>query len=203
MIFITTYQRPQLLLRLLKELQGEDVVVLDDGSDYDATEMYNYCKYYRVDHKGKQKFWKIWQYMFDYGMHSDADEFIFLQDDLYNVDLEGLRQVETPEKYALNLMDVGPDRGWSPVGYVDCIFKTNRKTLEAIDWQVPPVNPKRWAGRPELSSGVGQNLSQLFYRKKIPMILPDRNYASHGDCESKMHPELRKKEPLIAKTTSK
>lgn len=200
MIFITSYKRPQLLLRLLKELQGEQIVCIDDGSNYDPKDHTHYCEYYRTPHRGKAGFWKQWQLMFDIAEESTDDEFIFLQDDLYNVDLEGLRQVDTPDKYALNLMDMGPDRGWSPVGYVDCQFKTNRATLEAIHWFMPPVDPMRWVRRPQMSSGVGQNLSQMFYRKKIPMILPDQNYASHGDNESKMHTELRKEEPLIAQT---
>lgn len=203
MIFITTYQRPQKLLRILKELQGEEICVIDDGSEYDPTPIYDYGDYIRTKHRGKQGFWKQWQLMFDIAMQSKDEEFIFLQDDIYNVDLEGLRAVETPEKYALNLMDVGPDRGWSPVGYVDCIFMTNRKTLEAINWVMPPVPPTRWQFNPHLSSGVGHRLSQAFYRNNIPMILPEQNYASHGETESKMHPELRPKEPLICETTSK
>lgn len=205
MIFVTTYARPQLLLRLLQELQGEDVVVLDDSSDYDHSEHEKYCGYYRFDeHCGKQQFWHIWQTMFNMARSlTDDNEFIFLQDDLYNVDLEGLRSVQTPDKYALNLMDVGPDRGWSPVGYCDCIFRTNRATLEQIGWSIDPVPQTRWKFRPTLSSGVGQRLSQAFYKNQIPMILPNQNYASHGDNESQMHPNLREVEPLIAKTTSK
>lgn len=203
MILITTYKRSKLLLRLLKELQGEQIICIDDGSDYDPSEHLQYCDYYRTPHRGKQEFWKQWQIMFDIAQESEDDEFIFLQDDLYNVDLEGLRQVETPDKYALNVMDIGPDRGWSPTGYVDCQFKTNRQTLDAIGWFIKPVDKIRWEFRPQMSSGVGQWLSTQFYRNNIPMILPDQNYASHGDAESKMHTDLRKEEPLIAKTTSK
>lgn len=200
MILITTYQRPKLLLRLLKELEGEDIVVFDDGSDFDHSEHSNYCDYFWLQHKGKKGFWRIWRQMFYVARNSDTDEFIFLQDDLYNIDLKGLRAVETPDKYVFNLMDVGPDRNWTPKNYCDCVFKTNRKTLEAINWRVPAVNPKRWERNPQLSSGVGQRLSMRFYRHGIPMILPEQNYASHGDCESKMHPNERKRNPLIATT---
>lgn len=187
-------------MRLLEELQGERVTVFDDGSEYDATPFYEYCDYKRIAHQGKKNFWQVWQLMLTIARYSEDDEFIFLQDDLYNVDLEGLRAVETPDKYALNLMNVGPDRGWSPVGYVDCIFKTNRATLEAIGWYIEPVNAYRWMTRPNLSSGVGQNLTRRFYENKIPMILPNRNYASHGDSESKMHPRERQQNPLVCKT---
>lgn len=202
MIFVTTYQRPNMLMRLLQELHGEDVIVFDDGSEYDATPFYQYCDYRRVSHQGKENFWQLWQLMLTTAQYSGRDEFIFLQDDLYNVDLEGLRQVETPDKYALNLMNVGPDRGWSPAGYVDCIFKTNRATLDEIGWYVDPVSPCRWTINPGMSSGVGQNLSRRFYEHRMPMILPDKNYASHGDHESMMNPKERQKNPLICKTGS-
>jgi len=186
-------------MRLLKELDG-NVIVIDDGSDYDPTPHQEHCTYYRFEHHGKERFWELWLHMLAFAKESKADEFLFLQDDVYNVDLEGLNKIETPDKYALNLMDMGPDRGWSPVGYVDCIFKTNRKTLDAIGWGFEPVNEYRWVWNPHLSSGVGQKLSEAFYRNQIPMILPDRNYASHGDGESKMHPEERRTNPLIAET---
>ncbi len=197
--FITSYNRPRLLMRLLKELSGK-VIVLDDGSDYDPTPHQEHCEYYRMKHHGKEGFWKLWLHMLAMAEDTEADEFLFLQDDVYNVDLEGLQNVETPELYALNVMDVGPDRGWGPAGYVDCIFKTNRTTLDAIGWGFEEVDKYRWMYRPDLSSGVGQKLSEAFYRNNIPMILPKRNYASHGDADSKMHPKEREVNPLIAQT---
>lgn len=198
MIFITSYQRPEMLLRLLKELQGENITVIDDGSDYDPAEHEKYCDYIRHKHKGKKDFFRIWQRMFLIARKTNDDEIIFLQDDLTNIDLQGLRKSTPTGKYAFNLMNIGPDRKWTAAGYVDCIFATNRETLGAINWRVPAVSPKRWNNNPNMSSGVGQYLSMMLYLKNIPMIIPNRNYASHGSHESKMHPGERNINPLTA-----
>src|SRR5690625_2457325 len=145
MIFITSYQRPKMLLRLLKELQGENITVIDDGSNYDPAEHKKYCNYIRQKHFGKKQFWRTWQHMLNLAKKTNDKEFIFLQDDLYDIDLQGLRSQKTPEKFVLNLMNIGPNRNWTPIGqYCDCNFMTNRKSLEAIHWQIPAVSPKRW-----------------------------------------------------------
>lgn len=192
MILITSYDRPQMLLRLLKELEGEKVIVVDDGSAYDSSEHLNYCDYYRVSHKGKKGFWVNWNFMFELAEETDDNEFIFLQDDLYDVELDRLRADYT--KGCLNVLDVGPDRGWTPNGYVDCQFICNRAVLEALQWELAPVPVQRF-NQPNISSGVGHQLSFRLWSKGIPMYL-NGNYAKHGNHESKMHPKERKINPL-------
>lgn len=192
MIFITSYDRPRMLLRLLKELEGEKIIVVDDGSAYDPTEHLNYCDYYRVSHKGREGFWVNWNLMLEIAKGTDDNEFIFLQDDLYDVELEKLRRDHT--KGCLNVLDVGKDRGWTPKGYVDCQFMCDRKVLEALEWKVDPVPIQRFRD-PNISSGVGAQLSYRLWLKGIPMYL-NRNYAQHGNHESKMHKSERLKNPL-------
>lgn len=185
MIFITSFQRPELLLRLLKELEGEEIVVIDDESDYDWSEHLEYViDYYRHQHCGKRWFYKLWNFMLSIAKKSGADEFIFLQDDLCDIDLQGLRSQKTPEKFVLNIMNIGPNRNWTPIGqYCDCNFMTNRASLDAIHWQIPAVSPRRWDINANLSSGVGHMLSKKFYIRNVPMLMPDKNYASHGNHE--------------------
>lgn len=192
MIFITSYDRPRMLLRLLKELEGEKIIVVDDGSAYDPTEHLNYCDYYRVSHKGREGFWVNWNLMLEIAKGTDDNEFIFLQDDLYDVELEKLRSDHT--KGCLNVLDVGPDRGWTTRGYVDCQFICNRYVLESLGWELAPVPVTRF-NIPNISSGVGQQISFRLWMKGIPMIL-NGNYAHHGNHESKMHPSIRKIQPL-------
>lgn len=193
MILITSYDRPDMLLRLLKELEGEKVVVVDDGSKYNPIEHLNYCDYYRASHKGRPGFWVNWNLMLEIAKESDEDEFIFLQDDLHSVELDRLREDYTDG--CLNVLEVGADRGWTPVGYVDCMFMCNREVLEALEWKLEPIPIHRF-NNPSISSGVGAQLSYRLWLKGIPMIL-NGNYAKHGDHESKMNKEERKRNPLV------
>jgi hypothetical protein len=133
---------------------------------------------------------------------SNEDEFLFLQDDVENVQVEKIKQAtECLDEYGFNIMRRGsPLRGWTQIrtkpvtlngiecfqcGYVDCIFATNRKTLEKIGFKMNPISPYR---REDLSSGVGEQLSQRFAKAEIPMYFPKSSLAYHGDHESKMHP---------------
>jgi glycosyltransferase involved in cell wall biosynthesis len=193
MIFITAYDRPKMLLRLLKELKGERIRVIDDGSKYNPDEHLKYCDYYRVSHKGKEGFWVNWNFMLELAKESTDTEFIFLPDDIHAFDIDRMRKDYT--KGCLNVLDVGLDRGWTPKGYVDCGFMCDRSVLEALEWKLEPIPIQRF-NNPYISSGVGQQMSFRLWMKGIPMFL-NGNYAQHGNHESKMHKEERLRNPLV------
>lgn len=192
MIFIFSYDRPKFLLRLLKELEGEQIVVLDDGSTYPPDKHLWYCDYYRLSHKGKQGFYVNWNFALEIAQESTDTEFIFLPDDIYDFDIDRLRKDYNGG--CLNVLDVGADRGWTPKGYVDCVFMCNREVLEALQWKLDPVPIVRF-NNPDVSSGVGQQMSKRLWKMGIPMYLQG-NYAQHGNHPSKMHPETRLRQPL-------
>lgn len=193
MIFITSYNRPEMLLSLLKELEGERITVIDDGSDYLPYPHIEYCEYLRTNHKGKVGFWSQWDFMFRIAKETDDNEFIFLQDDLENVRLDELRR--DYKGGCLNVLNVGPDRGWSKKGYVDCQFMCDRSVLEALKWEMHEIDIRRFLFR-HISSGVGQQLTNRLAELDIPMHT-DKNYANHGDHHSEMHPLERKLNPLV------
>lgn len=193
MIFITSYNRPEMLLNLLKELRGERVTVIDDGSTYLPYPHIEYCDYYRTKHKGKVGFWSQWDFMFQLALETDDQEFIFLPDDIRNLRLEELRA--DYKGGCLNVLNVGADRGWTKKGYVDCAFICDRSVLDALKWQVYEVDIRRFLRR-HISSGVGQQLSKRLVDLGIPMYL-GKNYASHGDHKSQMHLLERKFNPLV------
>lgn len=193
MIFITSFDRPAFLLRLLKELQGESVTVIDDGSNYNHDEHLRYCDYYRVSHKGKTGFWVNWNFMLQLAKETDDNEFIFLPDDIYDFDIERMRK--DYKGGALNVLDVGADRGWTPKGYVDCGFMCNRGVLNALEWKIDPIPIGRFRN-PSISSGVGEQMSYRLWLRGIPMYLQG-NYAHHGAHESKMNRLERIRNPLI------
>ena len=210
MKIIFSYNRPEKLHNLLDEI-GHSVVI-DDGSDYKALPFLDKCDYYRFTHKGKKGFWLQWQYALDIAKESGEDWFFFAQDDISNVNMAEIKRLTQSKKpFAFNYMNIGEDRGWTPfgqrkadwfdgyrIGYVDCMFVTNRKTLDLLHWQILPVNQKRFLN-PNISSGVGQQLSRRLFELSVPMWMPNKSLAYHGDHESKMHPLERKLNPLIAK----
>lgn len=218
MISITTYDRPDMLLRLLKELQGveDEILVVDDGSDYDATEYYDYCTYRRFAHQGKEGFWRIWNYILAMCERSKDDFFLFMPDDWHDVDLEKIRYIynQFDESFACNITNNGIETNWTRCnpkeemigdikavlcGYVDCGFVTNRQALEMLDWHVRAPSYTRFK-TPNISSGVGQDISTRLYRHGVKMYYPKTSLAWHdGTHESKMHPDERKKNPLIPK----
>lgn len=201
MIVIFSYNRPDMLMTMLMELAGNDIIVIDDGSDYDASEHAKHCTYYRTRHKGKPFFWTQWRLAFELCQDCEDDSFLFLPDDLSAINMDGIetlrRETEAKyERYCLNIISVGDDKGWTPAGYVDGAFITNRATLSSLEWRIDPVDVRRFAGN-NISSGVGQQLSERLFCLCIPMLLPKRNYARHGDHESMMHPIERRKNPLV------
>jgi len=214
MIVIFSYNRPKMLMSLLKELHGKDeIIVMDDGSNYDPYPYLEYCDYYRSEHMGKEGFWVQWQSALNLCNVSGHDWFLFLQDDLKNVEYDKIRKATGDlDLFAFNVVNMGGDRGWTSIkwknrrvgdirvyemSYVDCIFATNRNTLELLEWKMEPVPPGRFVN-PLISSGVGQQLSRRLSGLHVPMYLPRKSLAYHGAHHSEMHPIERKRTPFIS-----
>jgi hypothetical protein len=213
MIVIFTYNRPEMLMRLLRECPaGEQVIALDDGSDYDPSEHMKLCRYIRTQHWGKMGFWQKWQYAFDLCRNSRDEYFTFLADDMHGVEWHRLARI--PDKlYAQNLLTM-PNRlrEWTglggfatsfndephyQVGYVDCAYQTNRMTLEQIEWKQDEVEFEWFMAGPNISSGVGHHQSWRFVHNHVPMYMAKQTLARHGDHESQMHPTHRKETPIV------
>lgn len=210
MIIIFSYDRPGMLKRLIAECP-EKPVVIDDGSSYDPTEFLKISDYYRLNHKGKEGFWFNWDYALKICRESDDEYFTFLADDFHCVKWDLLGTFKQEEPFAFNLLNDGRKNCFTTfptkdtkfhnipvweVGFVDCGYHCNRAALEILQFKMPPVDPIRW-DRSNSSSGVGSYQSVKFMTKRVPMYIPHKSFVKHGNHESKMHPELRKKDPLI------
>lgn len=213
MIIIFTYNRPDMLLRLLRECPaGEQVIAIDDGSAYDPSEHMKLCHYIRTQHWGKMGFWQKWQYAFDLCRNSTDEYFTFLADDMREVEWHRLARM--PDKlYAQNLLTMPKRiREWTRLGgqdcefngephwtcgYVDCAYQTNRMTLEHIGWVQPVVDYEWFMAGPSISSGVGHHQSWRFVHNHVPMYMPKQTLSRHGDHESQMHPTHRKETPIV------
>ena len=207
-----------MLLTLLQELNAkyehERIVVIDDGSDYNAKPYLKLCDYHRLEHNGKEKFYVNWSYCFALCEDSCDDFFMFLPDDFSNIDCARINTIYETNKelYAYNLLNDGRPPFWTSVkprsvtvagiksiqtSYVDGGYFTNRRTLEKISFIQDYVIPSRFAF-PNISSGVGETQSRKYWINGIPMYIPEKSMCYHGTHDSVMHYELRKRQPLIS-----
>jgi hypothetical protein len=208
MIFIFSYNREQMLRQVLTDIQGEAFVVLDDGSDFETDNMVKF------PHEGKAGFWKKWKHAFEMAEKSDDELFILMPDDFERLqmgDILMLHEQHKHEPYVYNIINDGRDSSWMPftaiqtnehtiqVGFTDCGFFCNREALKRLEFRIDPISPQRFKQKKNISSGVGQQLTNRFTRHGVKMFKPVRSLAYHGDHESMMHPEERKLNPLISK----
>lgn len=166
---------------------------------------------------GKQNFWKRWEQARKICIKSKFDNYLIIPDDICNIDLKTIKKTFSVFKnkpFVCSIISDDRRSCWSSIpkktnnfmmdgykfedlGFFDCGGLTNRKTLQKI--KVDPV-PKSWFIRPNMSSGVGQQLTSKLKALKVPMFVTTPSLSFHGDHDSSMHLEARKLKPLIAKT---
>lgn len=222
MLFIIfTYEREQMLKSMLDSIEDihNHIIVIDDGSEWTKGVNRSLIDYnlIRTIHEGKKGFWKKWLIAQQIALGSEHEWFCFLNDDLTNIDLKAIEVIsKQPWQemcFAMNLLNCGEryrwgkyqdtqppfelaGRTWSQCDYVDGNFITNRTTLETLD--IDPI-PLSWFDRPNKSSGVGYQMTMKLRKVGCTMMLPDKSLAYHGDHDSVMHFEHRKKIKLISK----
>ena len=209
MIFVFSYQREQMLKQVLKDLKGEVVTILDDGSDFTI----KHPNVVKFKHGGKAKFWEKWFFAFKIAEGTDDDFFMFMPSDFLNIDLVKIKEIHSQynhKPYVYNIINDGREMCWNnlrplikdrnteQVFFTDCGFFCNRAALEAIEFKIKEVDKGRFIKRKDISSGVGQNLTYAFNRNGVKMYKPNESLAFHGDHESTMHLEHRKQLPLIS-----
>jgi hypothetical protein len=208
-VVILTYERPEALLRLLRDVYAwrgaykVSVVVYDDASeaDYSAPrEMLRGLGWEFVrasEHHGKHEFWR-WVRK----IHADQRErreefFVFLPDDarLCSAFFQRLcsqwAKVSDPYKISRNpLHDTSGNRGWTkqtsrPVGdvlltgCVDMAAGCPKRYLEALGFSCPRVPSARWRKNKTLGSGVGQVISIALFEQGLSMYSVRRSLIVH------------------------
>lgn len=207
---IFTYNRPDMLQQTSGHMMAliDDVLVLDDGSPYNISG----GQVMQFKHGGKKMFWRQFDRAFKWCKKQDADYFIFMPDDFLDLDLERVKGLipTLPTPFAYNLINDGRDVCWVNkrprphgkesirIGFCDGGFFCDRKVLELLDWEFPPI-PEAWFNTPTKSSGIGWMLTQLLNSHNVAIFKPVKSLAYHGDHDSQMHPNERKKNPLISK----
>jgi hypothetical protein len=180
-VIFSSPQRKAMLDSMLQELKGYDVYVIDNPETF-----------------GIDKFWMRWETARLYCLKSRHNDFIILPDDVTKFEFKEIKKIFNRYKnqlFTCNLIDDGRGKCWGSEQYFDCGGLTNRKTLQKI--KVHPVS-QDWINT-RTSSGVGYQLTLQLRKIRATMITPAYSLCYHGDHESIMHPEERKKTPLISK----
>ena len=74
-------------------------------------------------------------------------------------------------------------------------FIVDRRFFELLDYRMVPIHPNRWKRKPEVSSGVGRQLTlRLFRRAHVYQAWPP--LVRHGSQPSVMNPEARLRRPM-------
>lgn len=198
-----------MLTETLTALKNVTTIVMDDGSDFAPT----HPNTIRFAHGGKSQFWKTWKAMFTICKHSSATHFIFSPDDFLFMDVKRiteLHQTHNCRPYVYNIITDDRTHSWNKimplkfdddtetVGFTDCGFFCNRSALELLNFTITRIHP-RFFKRKNSSSGVGYQLTTRLNKKGVTIFRPIKSLAFHGDHHSRMHPEVRKNNPIISR----
>lgn len=225
-ISIKTYKRKEMLISLLKEIDvfkqnspsfNISVSIIDDCSDYPKTFISELKKSYSYfspkENKGKRKHWELWNFDLEQcAFCKETDLFIFIPDDVSNIDFYRIIKLwyEQEDYFVFNIINDGRKVCWNNYGprpvneeyfkqfFTDCAFFTDYRSLCRLGFFISDVGEKRFKYDETLSSGVGQQLTQRLIKSKISIFNSYNSLAYHGDHDSVMHYNERKKKPLLA-----
>lgn len=204
---------------------GTEVRIYDDGSTEPmgpAKVMAERMGWVWLDleRHGKSRAWQLHNRIYEDLSGIDEDDFIvFFDDDMRLCDrffqrvLQLWAELREADKVSLHLMvDGSRDKGPCWTGYaprlvtrrirrtqwVDGSFVCQRRLLDAIGGALKPIDSARWAGKRDLSTGCGEQLSLRLHDLGLGMYQVHESLLVHVPIASQYHgPEVRKKDPLL------
>jgi glycosyltransferase involved in cell wall biosynthesis len=221
-ILITTHNRPNMLSELIDQIkiQKNDykikIIVIDDGSNeiYNLPTDIKYIKYY--PNMGKKRFWKVIDSSFKYIKNIKSKYYLYLQDDVKIIDnfFNGLvnkyENIDDENKICLSFLtdhrvNSSNWTNYTPIErgeviktqWVELHFICEKKFFECLNYSIEPIPLTRWDGNPNLSSGVGWQLSVRLHNLGKSMYHSKNTFVTHGNHESQMNKLERKKNKLI------
>jgi hypothetical protein len=217
--YIFTCNRPAKVAALVTATReawpDSRIVVIDDAT----TDLPKLPEADRVlsnrERGGKQRFWRQWQQAFGDACLNDADIYLFMPDDDADVnysEIARLGQLLNGTGYIFGTRNDGRIREWgshpwhraeledgTPVFrsyFNDCALFCDAVALDLLNYEIHPIPPSRWANNPNISSGVGQQLTNRINQLGITCYHPITSLCHHVYDVSVMHPDERKKNPL-------
>lgn len=173
-----------------------------------------------VMHRGRDGYWQTVMHLWQLAQLVDnVDLYCVVQDDVtwYPGGLADAvthwQAITDPQARCLNiLVDTTRRHGPCWTGYppelvrfgghavyhtqwVDGFYVCGRAFFEALDWQVFPIDRRRWVSE---SSGVGAQISHRLHQAGFSLYQMPHSLLRHGDSPSLMHPVIRLTEPLHA-----
>ena len=200
-VYLTTYNRPTMLMATLKHLWSFNIepIIYADGVTHPF--------------RGKEGYWETWDEILKDCEKNPSDLYLFMPEDVLDIDIERIKEIHKGfkgEPYVCNIINDGrheswvrfqkqqPKNGLEQVGFTDCGFFCSREVLQKTKWRIKQPPATRF-NNPNMSSGVGMQLTNIFTTYKIKMYKPTNSLGYHGDHKSEMNTEERKRNPLISK----
>lgn len=187
-------KRNELFLSLKNSLKSYDLTVIDDPQTMVKT-----------------LFWARWELARRICLASKQNNYLIIPNDIKDLNIKEvkrLHKVFSDKPFLCNVINDGriscwgehrrinnDFQGYKDYGYFDCGGLSNRATLSQIEVKEPHYT--WWLGENK-SSGVGYQITMQARKLNIPMFTPDKSLCYHGDHESVMHKELRKRQKLIS-----
>lgn len=216
-----------LLDDIIKNSHGFRVIIniFDDGSDenfdlkpYQDKINIIYTKYNK--NHGKKKYWKLISDSMNFCRNVNSKYFIYLPDDVRLINKFFTKSIRTYEsindtsKISLSLLSIsglkeGGYNGWtsSHITKKDGVYKTQSNDLcfiskkrffEELNYKIDEIPENTWDNNPNLSSGVGSNISKRLHNKNLSMYHVRFTFVIHTHHESKMHYLHRKNNKIVA-----
>lgn len=225
---IPTFNRHGYLQKLVSQLDKAagnfdvELIIRDDGS-FPPVSLDNFdCMFIKKIHltssvnQGKKRYWVTVNSLLEQMGAAPADYYFYLSDDIevgenfFEQAVKYWEMIEDEKKISLNFLNDGREECWTKFKRV----KVNFAELECykaqwldmlmmfdaefLKYRVNEVPLSRWKNNPNISSGVGAQLSTRFHEAGYSMYQLKDSLIFHGDHESKMNPEERMLNPLIS-----
>lgn len=224
-IIITTYNRPEFLKKLLDDinLNKKDykvlIAIFNDGSnvEYDLRG-YDVKKIDIYPNMGKKRYFNVINKTFDFVKTVESKYFIYLPDDVrlvnnfFNETKRIYDSIDSRKKICLSILsdDRVHRENWGyPKGidlgefyktqWNDLCFISEKKFFEELDYKINDIPSTRWVKNPNLSSGVGHQITDRLNKKRFFLYHTKKSMVFHGDHESKMNYKERLKTKIITK----
>jgi hypothetical protein len=217
-VIITTYNRSDMLKKLLTQIDHEKknhrifVAIFDDAGNQNIDINKSYHKKILLyPNNGKRKYYNIINSTLSFLKNISSEYFIYLPDDVSLVENffdETKRIYESinfSDKICLSILTDGRVNrtNWTDFKTIDygeyyktqwndLCFIAKRNFFERLEFKITPINQNRWKGNPNLSSGVGQQISTRLNNLGLGMYHTKKSLVIHGDHESKMNYHERK-----------
>jgi glycosyltransferase involved in cell wall biosynthesis len=201
------------------------VAVFDDASGFDNAAAKQLCAEQRwawVRHPsnhGKRRAWQAFNAMFHWvKVHAHPmDLVVFLDDDMrlcrdfFARVATAWRSIRDRRKSTMHLMVDCQRQGatcWtayepkrhnehvSIIQWVDGAFVADYSFFRTLAWRLQPIGVSRWAHNPNLSTGVGRQVSQRLVSAGRKLFQVNRSLVVHTQIASRMNPGLRNEQRL-------